>query len=318
MEDSNLGSVIEKYKKLKLENFDVENRLKTLLKVKEKYPEIASDEKWIKQYRELMLDISEEMECYKQIKIGVSSQELQEIAYDVQNEIYKKIYYDNNLDRFEIAQENIPAQEYNVEKTGYLYNNLDPVIKNDAYFEKSNFAKMILEEKNFLKKLDLAAYLAKKEHNFFDTSVIYKAEITKLFVNSMKLEGIDENEVITAAIMYTCKKIDSAQEIERIKNEKNKDYDYLKTLGFSDRFCKICVEHTRYNQPQGDYEREPEGDILELVENYVGLTMHREDRMAFPIDEALDLIENKNLLGKYNRYLDTFKEFVKMMEGIRI
>lgn len=318
MENTELDSIIQKYKELKIKNYNVENELRVLIKSKEAFPEIAKDEKWIKQYRQNLLDISEEMECYKKIKISVSNEELQEIAYDIKSEIFKKIYYDNNLESYDIQKETVSAQDYNVQNTGYLYNNLDPVIPNEAGFDRSKFAKMILEEKNFMKKLDLAAYLAKKDNNFFDTSVIYKAEITKLFLNKMNIEGVDENEVITAAIMYTCKKIDSAQEIDRIKNEKNKDFDYLKSLGFSDRFCKICVEHTRYNQPERDYEREPEGDILELVENYVGLTMHREDRMAFPIDEALDLMENKNLQGKYNRYLKTFKEFVEIMEGIRI
>lgn len=318
MENTELDSIIQKYKELKIKNYNIENELRVLIKSKEAFPEIAKDEKWIKQYRQNLLDISEEMECYKKIKISVSNEELQEIAYDIKSEIFKKIYYDNNLESYDIQKENVSAQDYNIQNTGYLYNNLDPIIPNEAGFDKSKFAKMILEEKNFMKKLDLAAYLAKRENNFFDTSVIYKAEITKLFLNKMNIEGVDENEVITAAIMYTCKKIDSAQEIDRIKNEKNKDFDYLKSLGFSDRFCKICVEHTRYNQPEGDYEREPEGDILELVENYVGLTMHREDRMAFPIDEALDLMENKNLQGKYNRYLNTFKQFVEIMEGIRI
>lgn len=318
MENTELDSIIEKYKELKIKNYEIENNLRTLIKAKEKFPGIAKDEKWIKQYRKNLSDISEEMEYYKKLKENVTNQELQEISYDIKLEIFKKIYYDNNLECFDSPNADISSQEYNIQKTGYLYNNLEPTIPNESTFDKAKFAKMILEEKNFSKKLDLAAYLAKKDRNFFDTSVIYKAEITKLFVNKMNLPEIDENEVVTAGIMYTCKRIDSAQEIERIKNEKSKDFDYLKSLGFEDRFCKICVEHTRYNQPEGNYEREPEGDILELVENYVGLTMHREDRMAFPIDEALDLIENKNLQGKYNRYLEQFKEFVRIMEEIRI
>ena len=318
MENTELDSIIEKYKELKFKNYEIENNLRTLIKAKEKFPEFGKDQKWIKQYRQNLSDISEEMECYKIIKDKVSNEELQEISYDIKAEIFKKIYYDNNLDRFDMRKDEISAKEYNIQNTGYLFNNLDPEIKNEENFDKSKFANMILGEKNFLKKLDLAVFLAKKDNNFFDTSVIYKAEITKLFVNKMQIEEIDENEVITAAIMYTCKKVDSAREIERIKKEKNKDFEYLKSLGFSDRFCKICLEHTRYNQPEENYEREPEGDILELVENYVGLTMHREDRMAFPIDEAIDLIENKNLQGKYNRYLNLFKEFVEIMEEIRI
>lgn len=318
MESFDVDAVKEKYRDLKIQNYENEKNLRTLMKVKEKFPAIAKDEKWIKKYRELLSTISEEMDCFKKLKIALAPEEMEEFAYDIKSEIFKNIYYENNLDRFELQKESIPAEQFNIQNTGWLYNNLEPQIEDEHNFDKSKFAKMILNEKNFLKKIDLVAYLAKKERNFFDTSVIYKGEIAKLFVNKMKLDGIDENEVITAALMYTCKKIDSAQEIDRIKNEKNKDFDYLKSLGFSNRFCKICVEHTRYNQPTENYEREPEGDILELVENYVGLTMHREDRMAFPIDEALDLIEHKNLQGKDNRYLNEFKEFVKIMEGIRV
>lgn len=318
MENFDVNAVKELYTELKIKNYEKEKELRTLIKLKEKFPPAAKEEKWINKYRSLMSSIAEEIECFKKLKTVLSKEEMELLAYDVQCDIFKKIYYANNLDRFELQKEDIPAEQYNIENTGYIYNNLEPQIENEAYFEKNKFAQMILGEKNFLKKIDLVAYLAQKDRNFFDTSVIYKGEMARLFVNKMKLEGIDENEVITAALMYSCKKIDSAQEIERLKKEKTKDFDYLKSLGFSDRFCKMCVEHTRYNEPTENYTREPEGDILELIENYVGLTMHREDRMAFPIDEAMDLIEHKNLQGKNNRYLNTFKEFVEIMEGVKI
>lgn len=318
MEEIDVNAIKELYTELKIQNYEKEKELRTLIKVKEKFPAAAKEEKWINKYRALMTSIAKEIECFKKLKACLSKEEMELLAYDIQCDIFKKMYYAYNLDKFELQKEEIPAEQYNIENTGYIYNNLEPKIENESNFDKSKFAKMILEEKNFLKKIDLVAYLAQKDKNYFDTSVIYKGEIAKLFVNKMKLEGINENEVITAALMYSCKKIDSAQEIERLKNEKIKDYEYLKSLGFSDRFCKICIEHTRYNEPTENYEREPEGDILELVENYVGLTMHREDRMAFPIDEAMDLIEHKNLQGKNNKYLNEFKEFIQIMEEIKI
>ena len=46
---------------------------------------------------------------------------------------------------------------------------------------------------------------------------------------------------------------------------------YLKTLGFSDRFCKICSEVNRYNEIE---EREKESDILEgqmEISDYPGI-----------------------------------------------
>ena len=267
MENFDVNAVKELYAELKVRNYEKEKELRVLIKVKEKFPAAAKEEKWINKYRTLMASIAEEIECIKNIKAVISKEEMELLAYDVQCDIYKKMYYANNLDRFELQKEEIPAEQYNIENTGYIYNNIEPRIENEANFDKSKFAEMILSEKNVLKKIDLVAYLAQRDRNFFDTSVIYKGEIAKLFVNKMKLDGINENEVITAALMYSCKKRDSAQEIERLKNEKTKDFDYLKSLGFSDRFCKMCVEHTRYNQPTENYVREPEGDILELVEH---------------------------------------------------
>ena len=88
---------------------------------------------------------------------------------------------------------------------------------------------------------------------------------------------------------------------------------FLQSLGFKDRFCKICMEYNRLNQSK-DYVREKEGDILELVENFGGMLLHRQDRLAYSPMEALDLLENKNLAGKHNRYLEDFKLFVNVME----
>lgn len=88
--------------------------------------------------------------------------------------------------------------------------------------------------------------------------------------------------------------------------------EYLATLGFSKKFCKICSEVNRY---QGDTDREKESDILELVDNFGGLVLDRPERKGYPIDEALNLIEHRNLKGKKNRYLQKFKEFMFLKEG---
>ncbi|MDE5831317.1 MAG: hypothetical protein K2H53_07085, partial [Clostridia bacterium] len=89
--------------------------------------------------------------------------------------------------------------------------------------------------------------------------------------------------------------------------------EYLETLGFSKKFCKICSEVNRY---QGDENREKESDILELVDNFGGLVLDRPERKGFPIDEALNLIENRNLKNKSNIYLEKFKEFICLKEGV--
>ena len=44
----------------------------------------------------------------------------------------------------------------------------------------------------------------------------------------------------------------------------------------------------------------------------------RPERRGFPIDEALVLTEYRNLKGQNNRFLEKFKEFVFMEEGIRV
>ena len=67
------------------------------------------------------------------------------------------------------------------------------------------FADYILSEKDFIKKLEIAYYLQKRENIFFDNSVILKAEIARLFIEEMKLD-VDKNLVLTACILYACKK----------------------------------------------------------------------------------------------------------------
>lgn len=176
------------------------------------------------------------------------------------------------------------------------------------------FADIILEEKDLVKKIEIISFLKKKEKIFFDTSVILKAEITKQFMDIMNID-VDKNKVITACLVYGFKRINSPQEIQRIKKEGKLDYEYLKSLGFNDRFCKICSEYNRYNEKEG-YVREKEGDILELVDNFGGLIMHRPERLAFPIEDAIQVLEYKNLHHKNNRYLEEFKKFINIMEAI--
>ena len=64
--------------------------------------------------------------------------------------------------------------------------------------------------------------------------------------------------------------------------------------------------------------REPESDILELVDNFGGLVLDRPERRGFPIDEALVLTEYRNLKGVNNRFMEQFKEFIFMEEGIKV
>lgn len=173
------------------------------------------------------------------------------------------------------------------------------------------FSEYILNEKDFYKKIEIMEYVSKKVPIFFDKSVVFKALIAKLFIETMNLD-VDENLVLTACLLYACKKTQDAQSLEKVRAYAKEGADYLKKLGFPERFCKICLEHNRYNN---NLRREKESDILELVDQLGGMMIDREERRGFPIDEAIVLVEHRNLRSYNNVYLDKFKDFInKEME----
>lgn len=174
------------------------------------------------------------------------------------------------------------------------------------------FADYILSEKDLIKKMEIVYYLKKREKIFFDNSVILKVEIARLFIETMKLD-VDKNLVLTACLLYACKKNIMSHDLDKIKRYAIDGAEYLETLGFSKRFCKICSQVNRY---LGDENREKESDILELVDNFGGLVLDRPERKGYPIDEAMNLIENRNLKDRNNIYLEKFKTFMCLKEGV--
>lgn len=175
-----------------------------------------------------------------------------------------------------------------------------------------NFADYILEEKDLASKMEIVYYLSKKTKIFFDKSVIFKTELTRMFLNYSKIE-VDKNLVLTASLLCNIKKVDNAQDIESIHTYAKKGAEYLRSVGFSKRFCKICEEVNRYSNSN---PRERESDILELIDQFGGMLLDRPERIGFKPDEALVLLEYRNLKDKYNRYLETFMQFINFMEGI--
>lgn len=173
------------------------------------------------------------------------------------------------------------------------------------------FADYILGEKDYAKKMEIVYYLQKRVNIFFDNSVILKAEIARLFIETMNLD-VDVNLVITASLLYACKKNIMSHDQEKIKRYALEGAEYLETLGFSKRFCKICTEVNRYIDSDN---REKESDILELADNFGGLVLDRPERKGYSIDEAMYVIENRNLKGLNNRYFAKFKEFIYLKEG---
>lgn len=176
------------------------------------------------------------------------------------------------------------------------------------------FADYILSEKDWIKKMEIMHYLQLKTGIFFDKSVIFKTYLAKLFLENTDID-VDKNLVLTACLLCNCKKSNSPQDLNQIKQYAKRGAEYLSTLGFSHRFCKICEEVNRYSQSE---PREKESDILELVDNFGGMLLDRPERIAFKVDEALVLLEYRNLKNKNNVYLLQFKQFVTNMQEVHV
>ena len=178
----------------------------------------------------------------------------------------------------------------------------------------NSFAEYILSEEDFGKKVEIMLYLKKKTNIFFDNSVIFKALIVKLFIESMEID-VDENKLVTAMLLCGCKKINNAQDMEKIKAYAKEGANFLAKLGFSKEFCLICEQHNRYSN---SIPRKKEADILELADQFGGMLLDRPERVAFPIEEALILLENRNLKNCNNVYLNEFKEFINIVKEIKL
>ena len=176
------------------------------------------------------------------------------------------------------------------------------------------YANYILDEKDLASKMEITYYLAKKTRIFFDKSVIFKTEIARMFIDYMKVE-VDKNLVLTACLLCNCKKVDNAQDIKKVHSYAKEGADYLLTLGFEQKFCKMCEEVNRYS---GSNPRERESDVLELVDQFGGMLLDRPERIGFKPDEAMTLLQYRNLKDQYNRFLHIFGEFVQMMEQIEL
>ena len=125
--------------------------------------------------------------------------------------------------------------------------------------DNETFANYILSEKNWIKKMEIMYYLNKRGNIFFDTSVVFKTELLKLFLDNTNLD-VDENMLITASLLCNCKKVDNFSDMNKVKTYAKEGADYLKTLGVDDRFCRICEQINRHS---GSEPRAPEADILE-------------------------------------------------------
>ena len=182
------------------------------------------------------------------------------------------------------------------------------------------FADYLLKETDLVNKMDILNRLQRllKERKgitiFFNNTIIFKTEIARMFIDYSNLD-VDRNLVLTACLLCNCKKIDGPQSLESLHSYAKNGADFLATLGFDKRFCKICEEVNRYS---GSEPREPESDILELVDNFGGMLLDRPERAGYSPEKALIQLEESNLRGKENIYLEQFKTFVEQMQEVEV
>lgn len=176
------------------------------------------------------------------------------------------------------------------------------------------FANYILNEEDLITKEEILYFLAPKLGINFDKSTVFKTEIARMFLKYTNVK-LDHNLILTACLLCNCKKVDDAQKLGKVKTYAMEGAQLLKKLGFDARFCKICEGVNRYSEQE---KREPESDILELVDQFGGMLQDRPERIGLNADEALVLIEHRNLKSEYNRYLEIFKTFATEFDKIVI
>ena len=178
----------------------------------------------------------------------------------------------------------------------------------------NSVADYILSEKEFSKKIEIMNYIKRKTGIFFDNTIVFKTLIVKMFIETMEID-VDKNTLITAMLLCQCKKVNNAQDIRRIETYAKESAQYIKNFGFSDDFCLLCEQHNRYSN---NVPRKKESDILEIADQFGGMLLDRPERIAFPIEEALILLESRNLKGCNNVYLEEFKKFINIAKEINI
>ena len=127
--------------------------------------------------------------------------------------------------------------------------------------------------------------------------------------------NVDENIVISARLLCDCKKIENSTDLEKIRSYEKRGAEYLSTLGFDDNFCRICEGVNRYTIKDN---RPIESDILELTDQFGGMILNRPDRIGFSFDDALVLLQYRNLKDKDNKLIEQFIEFINKMNKIEV
>ena len=170
----------------------------------------------------------------------------------------------------------------------------------------ATFAEYILNEEDLDKKMAIVEMLKRRDGIFYNETVTFKTDLAKLFIETMNLD-VDENLVLTACLLYGCQKDDNPQDFHKIRTYAAEGAEYLRTLGFDERFCRICEGHNRYTIAR---KREYESDLLEVIDQFGAMLLHRQERPSYSIEDAICLLESRNLKGKPNQFMELFKEFL--------
>lgn len=185
--------------------------------------------------------------------------------------------------------------------------------------ENESFADYILSERDWGKKLEIMYYLKRKTGIHYNNSVIFKTLITKMFLDYLKSNNpeiqLDENIVITARLLCDCLKVQNSTDIEEIRSYASRGAEYLASLGFDENFCRICEGVNRYTIKEN---RPLESDVLELADQFGGMLLDRPERVGFAPDEALVLLQHRNLKDKNNKLLPQFVNFVNFLQKVEV
>ena len=185
--------------------------------------------------------------------------------------------------------------------------------------DNETFADYILSEKDWGTKLEIMYYLKRKTGIHYNNTVIFKTVLAKMFLDYLKANmpeiELEENTVITARLLCDCLKIQNSTNQEEIKSYASKGAKYLASLGFDEKFCKICEGVNRYTVKEN---RPLESDFLELVDQFGGMLLDRPERVGFAPDEALVLLKYRNLKDKNNKLLPQFISFVKFLQEVEV
>ena len=72
------------------------------------------------------------------------------------------------------------------------------------------------------------------------------------------------------------------------------------------------------NRYKTQKNRAKESDILELVDQFGAMLLDRPERIGMKVDEALVLLEYRNLKDVNNQFLQVFVDFIKKLEKVQV